>query len=77
MDRPVLSNRNVYPEAQPEGWQKGRGDKPGMTLRQHYAGLALQGLLADPQTGRDGAEVEDIVRMAVRAADALLLELTK
>lgn len=74
MNRPVLASRNVYPEAQAEGYQKTRGDLPGMNLRQHYAGLALQGLIA-----RWGDEYtpEGHAALAVQHADALLLELTK
>lgn len=46
----------------------------GMTLRQHYAGLALQGLLAYPgSSGNPG----DQARAAVACADALLAELVK
>ena len=44
----------------------------GMTLREHYAGLALQGLLAD--RGCIGTP-ESFARSAVRMSDALLDEL--
>jgi hypothetical protein len=72
MNRPVLASRNVYPEQLPDRYHK--GDKPGMNLRQHYAGLALQGLIA-----RWGDEYtpEGHAALAVAHADALLLELTK
>jgi len=45
----------------------------GMTLREHYAGLAMQGLAA--YYGLDNAE--SMARTAVRQADALLIELSK
>lgn len=46
----------------------------GMTLRQHYAGLAMQGLLACP--GIDGP-YDEIAAHAVNAADSLIAELAK
>jgi hypothetical protein len=47
---------------------------PGMNLRQYYAGLALQGLLACPYaTGN----AEAIALACAQAADALLAELAK
>lgn len=46
----------------------------GMTLRQYYAGLAMQGLLAQTPKA-DSARV--FAMQAVIAADALLAELKK
>lgn len=46
-----------------------------MTLRQHYAGLSLQGLLAAPDLGR--VRGGDIVEAAVKYADALIAELER
>lgn len=47
---------------------------PGITLRQWYAGLAMQGMRADHSaTGVP----EEIARESVRLADALLKELAK
>lgn len=48
----------------------------GMTLREHYAGLAMQGLLAS-QSETYGASKESTARIAVEHADALLTELNK
>lgn len=45
---------------------------PGVTKREYFAGLAMQGLLADP---RRGGEMVDYAFDAVKAADALLEEL--
>jgi predicted porin len=50
----------------------------GMTLRQWYAGLAMQGLLAagrDAQYGNDS--MEDLARSSGWIADAMLRELAK
>lgn len=46
----------------------------GLTLRQHFAGLALQGLSSG--SGRYHSP-EDMAHDAVKAADALLAELEK
>ena len=48
----------------------------GITLREYYAGLAMQGMLADPNTTYNES-VYDTVKFAVEAADALLEELIK
>lgn len=48
----------------------------GMTLRQHYAGLAMQGLLSCPADGVT-MKAERIATWAVEQADALLAELDK
>lgn len=47
-------------------------DDRGITLRQYYAGLAMQGLVADSNV-RD--EPENIARVSIQLADALLHEL--
>ena len=49
----------------------------GITLRQHYAGLAMQGYIAADHTGMTMTPPEVIARLAVAAADALLAELAK
>lgn len=45
----------------------------GLTLRQHFAGLALQGLLTNDPNG----PLHAFAAHAVRHADALLAELSK
>lgn len=47
----------------------------GMTLREYFAGLAMQGLEASPDT--TSAAPTDIAKDAVQIADALLAELAK
>lgn len=49
--------------------------EPGMTLREHYAGLAIQGILANTQLA--GAQVSTMASDAVIVADALIAELEK
>jgi hypothetical protein len=51
----------------------------GMTLREHYAGLAMQGIIAGPATDplTIGDRESSVVEVAVAVADALLAELAK
>lgn len=49
-------------------------DIGGLTKREYFAAMAMQGLLADPRC--DGT-VERITARAVDAADALIAELNK
>lgn len=48
----------------------------GLTKREHFAGLALQGTLSNPNL-RTGVSLEKIVKHSVAVADALLQELEK
>lgn len=59
---------------------------PGMSLREHYAGLAMHGILANPNAstivhrfGDDTSSIEpfDVALAAVKFADALIAELAK
>ena len=45
-------------------------DKPGMTLRDYFAGQALAGITADPSV--EDADQNDIVRWAYSYADAMI-----
>ena len=50
----------------------------GITLRQHFAGLAMQGLASVPLQGESpDSAVRSDARRAVAYADALLAELAK
>ena len=51
--------------------------QPGITLRQHFAGLAMQGFLANFAHGHEALNVDGLAVVAVRQADALLAELAK
>ena len=46
----------------------------GITIREYFVGLAMQGLLSNPM---DNDNCDDIANYAVRCADALLEELSK
>ena len=50
----------------------------GLTKREHYAGLAMQGLLALPDKGTYGSfdeAIERICEVSVKSADELLKQL--
>lgn len=70
----TLANQPVYPPMNLDS-----GDT-GLTLRQHYAGLAMQSLLASLDFAGGEFQDEDIPRaaaLALKAADALIIELEK
>jgi hypothetical protein len=65
-----------------------RGERPlfaGLTKREHFAGLAMQGMLSSKYVGDFGNEINDdsydhthgLANNAIRYADALLKELDK
>lgn len=68
------NNPQAYPEG---GWEyDGQGNvlpfqHPGMTLLDHFAGLAMQIMFAET------IEPEDVARDAYEMADAMLKERTK
>lgn len=77
----TLADSPAFPRLYARSDEDGRS---GMTLRQHYAGLAMQGILANqPLTleiyrhhpGKTGCEA--IASEAAGMADALLAELEK
>lgn len=50
----------------------------GLTKREHFAGLAMQGLLSGPDEGLAQAHIiPQVARLSVQYADALLAELAK
>jgi hypothetical protein len=53
--------------------------QPGLPLRAHFAGLAMQGMLANPGTLDVGVEqlLVHVPANSVRMADALITELNK
>jgi hypothetical protein len=55
-------------------WSKELVTTPVMTLREHYAGLAMQGLLSDGGYYTDPTEG---ARLAIAHADALIAELQR
>lgn len=52
-------------------------DQGGMTLLEHYAGVAMQGLVAAPDPQAQSASPETIARWSVEVARALIAELEK
>lgn len=71
----TLANQPAFPA---QSHVKPNGEvhpfQSGMTLRQYYAGKALQGLLSDPA---GNSPYERFASDAVRLADALIAELEK
>lgn len=51
--------------------------EPGLTMREWFAGLAMQGLVANTGTCGDTGAPHTIASRAVEVADALLKELAK
>lgn len=53
----------------------------GLTKRERFAGIALQGILADGMFQADSSEISEktklAARTAVQAADALIVELNR
>lgn len=70
---PTIRHRRAFPEQQPD--MNHKGDAPGMTLRQYYAGQAMTGLLATRDA--DNWSAVGMAQMAVEYADALCEELAK
>jgi len=55
------------------------GSCPGLTIRQHFAAMAMQGVFAGLYSVPDltGWDTKGMVKQAVDAADALINELNK
>jgi hypothetical protein len=77
MTNPIDPAYPIMPKANPGEWAVG---SLGLTKREHFAAMAMQGFLANPQMAL-GATVEDkrmsINEAAVFTADALIAELNK
>lgn len=74
-----MSNTNGQQPAFPVSTGNGSGYvKGGLNLRQYFAGLAMQGMLAS-MNGFDGEEqfIAHVARVSVNYSDALLTELSK
>lgn len=56
-----------------DGWT--RNDSPGLTIRQHFAAMAMQGFCAAGYGDFNSHHVEHIARLSVQQADALINEL--
>jgi len=53
------------------------GGEPGVSKREYFAGLAMQGVLANPALADNIEDASDVAEAAVLAADALLTALSK
>ena len=60
------ANEPAYPNKQVSSWK-------GLTKREYFAAMAMQGLLADYES----EYIEDYSKYAVKLADALIEELNK
>jgi hypothetical protein len=56
--------------------KESHANKPNLTLRYYYAGLAMQGLCINARIGYEG-DIEGIAEPSVALADALIAELEK
>ena len=81
MSQPIDDGGAAFPVYVPEGPPLPDGSpehpgyaKPGMSLRDWFAGQALAGLLADPNSNPDMAI---IARVACMHADAVIAELKR
>lgn len=68
------ANEPAFPSVTWDGREFLPGHFSGLTKREYFAVLAMQGLLADP--ANDGSP-ESLALYAVKYADALLAELEK
>lgn len=68
-------NKPAYPYEELNGDRTTYQDHFGMTLREHYAGLAMQGAITNP--AYEHWTVEQVAELAVRQADALIAALNK
>ncbi len=60
------------------GNDSGLHANPGLTTRAHFAAMAMQGVLADPNVRFRGDEdYEENASVCVKMADALIAELNK
>lgn len=76
-----MKNGNTPAMPQDRGiWVEGIGDFPtlatGLTKREHFAAMAMQGILPMTHNGTDEIS-QEIAKIAVSCADALLAELEK
>lgn len=75
------ANEPAYPL--PVGRDSIANNRGGLTIREHFAGLAMNGLCANPQLIKDTAAIgvgqyrEAIAVTAIGMADALIAELAK
>ena len=71
----MITKPNDGGPAFPQGYLDGpEVDPSGMSLRAWFAGMAMQGLITNPDTV---SEVEIVAKFSIQYADALIAELEK
>ena len=75
------ANDNVYPVVLQHGLTHDSHVEAGLTKRELFAAMAMQGLLSDndysPYTLRNGAYINTLGEESVKYADVLIAELNK
>lgn len=70
------ANPTIYADLAPNGQREIYCDQAGLTKREYFAALAMQGLLAS-LTADDNFSPAELARSAVLNTDALLAELER
>lgn len=65
------------PNAPASGLNTQNGHYPGLTKREHFAGLAMQAWISADHVGNAGYPFEEMANRAIDCADALIAELNK
>lgn len=71
-----FANSLAFPSSTPVGAVVGQGVPFGLTKRELFAAMAMQGMCNDTSEPMDW-DMQALAKYAVRAADALLAELAK
>jgi flagellar hook-length control protein FliK len=50
-------------------------EQGGLTKREYFAAMAMQGLVSDPETIKTSGSAKDLVEMALELSDELLKQL--
>lgn len=78
MESKINPNDPAYPINIPEGHTLVNGiPGNGLTKREYFAGLAMQGLIAGWTTGMPNDEFKQLSELSTRISDAVLAELNK
>jgi hypothetical protein len=75
MSTPINNGWSAFPEHWKLLGESGDSLRPGMSLRQHFAGLAMAALLSREDTIANGAEElmhRELARLAYQQADAMI-----
>jgi hypothetical protein len=69
-------SKHVFPQEEKwtqSGYERIHGSEQGITLLEHYAGMAMQGVIARSQCSPDSPEA--MAKKSIRHAKALIKEL--